>query len=313
MSFRMPSGATASQTTKRREPRPRRAAIACGEPSPRLKPDGLARRRPATATPSGVGAVASARTPRVARTRTRGAPCVDGTKTLRGFSRTMTLCEWPIHQSRGHPTRRHGDTESRHDVRIGSSSTNIFQFFSVSPPLCVRHSMFLPKPTTLRAEGVSLFVDRREADPLSCRAEGARSCRRGRENPKGGEDAEAMPGENEVFSPGGASVASAAPRAVSRRRRFVFARSAAPLHERFIFINTERPAAGRREMTGSLASRMPVGFVARSLAGVWGEAPVQDSQTAGRKKSSLNARSASLATLPLPREAALCLKTKTCQ
>ena len=95
--------------------------------------------------------------------------------------------------------------------------------------------------------------------------------------------------------------------------RFVFARSAAPLHERFIFTNTERPAAGRREMTGSLASRMPVGFVARSPAGVWGEAPVQDSQTAGRKKSSLNARSASPATLPLPREAALCLKTKTCQ
>ncbi len=71
-------------------------------------------------------------------------------------------------------------------------------------------------------------------------------------------------------------------------------------------VNTERPAAGRRETTGSFASRNPVGFVARSPAGVWGEAPVQDSQTAGRKKSSLNARSASPATLPLPREAALC-------
>ena len=230
MSHRILSWAAAPQTTKRREPRLRLTAVDCGEPSPRIKPDGLMRRRPAAATPSGLGAVASARTPRVARTRTRGEPHVDGTKTLRGFSRTMTLCEWSIHQSRGSLTRRHGDTEFLHDVRIGSSSTNIFQFFSVSPSLRVRHSMFLPKPTTLREEGVSLFVDRREADPLSCRTAGARSCRRGRENPKG-EDAEAMPGENEVFSPGGASVASAAPRAVSRRRRFVFARRAAPLHD----------------------------------------------------------------------------------
>ena len=233
MAMAMLSWAAAPQTTKRREPRPRLTAVGCGEPSPRLKPDGLMRRRPAAATPSGLGAVASARKPRVARTRTRGEPHVDGTKTLRGFSRTMTLCEWSIHQSRGSLTRRHGDTEFLHDVRKGSCrmSDSSFLRASVTPCETFPVSSVIRMPTKRRATGVSLFVDRREADPLSCRTAGARSCRRGRENPKG-EDAEAMPGENEVFSPGGASVASAAPRAVSRRRRFVFARSAAPLRVR---------------------------------------------------------------------------------
>ena len=189
MSFRISSWAAAPLNTKRREPRPRLTAIDCGEPSPRLKPDGLMRRRPATATPSGLGAVASARKPRVARTRTRGESYVDGTKVLRASSRSLdsVLSQWFAQSRRGSSrrsvalretidmgsrlsgeglARRHGDTEFRHDVRIGSSSTNIFQFFSVSPPLRVRHSMFLPKPTTLREEGVSLFVDRRDADPL---------------------------------------------------------------------------------------------------------------------------------------------------
>ena len=71
---------SATLNTKRREPRPRRAAIACGEPSPRLKPDGLARRRPVAATPSGLGAVASARKPRVARTRNPNKPFVETRK-----------------------------------------------------------------------------------------------------------------------------------------------------------------------------------------------------------------------------------------
>ena len=76
----IPSWATASQTTKRREPRPRRAATVRGGPSPRLKPDGLARRRPVAATPSGLGAVASARKPRVARTRNPNKPFVETRK-----------------------------------------------------------------------------------------------------------------------------------------------------------------------------------------------------------------------------------------
>ena len=244
MSFRMPSWAAAPQTTKRREPRPRRAAIACGGPSPRLKPDGLMRRRPDTATPSGVGAVASARTPRVARTRTRGESYVDGTKTLRGFSRSLdsVLSQGFAQSRRGSSrrsvalretiergsrlsgeslARRHGDTEFMRGVRFGTGRTDDSSFLRASVTPC----------ETL------------------------------------------------------------------------------PLREGFI--NTERPAAGRREMTGSLASRMPVGFVAHSLAGVWGEAPVQDGQTAGRKKSSLNARSASPATLTLPRASGSVFKTKS--
>ena len=109
---------------------------------------------------------------------------------------------------------------------------------SVTPCETSPVSSLLRMSTKRRAAGVSLFVDRREAGPLSCRTAGARSCRRGRENPKGGEDAEAMPGENEVFSPGGASVASTAPCAVSRRRRFVFARSAETLHDVSATLNT---------------------------------------------------------------------------
>ena len=224
---------SATLNTKRREPRPRLTAIACGEPSPRLKPDGLMRRRPAAATPSGLGAVASARTPRVARTRTRGEPHVDGTKTLRGFSRTMTLCEWSIHQSRGSLTRRHGDTEFLHDVRKGSCRMSDSSFLrgSVTPCETSPVSSLLRMSTKRRAAGVSLFVDRREADPLSCRTAGARSCRRGRENPKG-EDARAAAGDAAGIGPGGVRVSSAAQRAVSRRRRFVFARSAETLRAR---------------------------------------------------------------------------------
>ena len=255
MSFRISSWAAAPLNTKRREPRPRLTAIDCGEPSPRLKPDGLMRRRPAAATPSGLGAVASARKPRVARTRTRGEPHVDGTKTLRGFSRSLdSVLSQGFAQGRGGSsrrsvaqhetidmgsrlsgeglTRRRGDTEFLRGVRLRTDRTVDFSFLRASVTPCETSpvSSLLRMSTKRRAAGVSLFVDRREADPLSCRTAGARSCRRGRENPKG-EDAEAMPGENEVFSPGGASVASAAQRAVSRRRRFVFARSAAPLHD----------------------------------------------------------------------------------
>ena len=71
--------------------------------------------------------------------------------------------------------------------------------------------------------GRSPFVNRREAGPLSCRAAGARSCRRGRENPKG-EDARAAAGEAAGIGPGGVRVASIARRAISRPWRFVFAR-----------------------------------------------------------------------------------------
>ena len=73
--------------------------------------------------------------------------------------------------------------------------------------------------------GRSPFVNRREAGPLSCRAAGARSCRRGRENPKG-EDARAAAGDAAGIGPDGACAPSIARRAISRPGRFVFARSA---------------------------------------------------------------------------------------
>ena len=106
----IPSGATASLTTKRREPRSRLTAIDCGEPSPRLKPDGLRRRRPATVNPSGRNAVASARTPRVARTRKLGEPFVDGTKTLRVSSRSLDSVS-----SQGFAQRRRGSSRRSAD------------------------------------------------------------------------------------------------------------------------------------------------------------------------------------------------------
>ena len=78
--------AAAPQNTKRREPRPRLTATGRGEPPPRLKPGGLTRRRPAATAPSGWDAVASARKPRIARTRKRGKPFVEARK---GFATAL--------------------------------------------------------------------------------------------------------------------------------------------------------------------------------------------------------------------------------
>ena len=124
-------------------------------------------------------------------------------------------------------------------------------------------------------------------------------------------------------------------RAVSRTRRFVVARSAEALCEKFI--NTERPTAGRQEVSGSLASRLPVALVAPSdcLGFTQSAQRGRDAKSAktpkascraslcdlcvrtfaafalkenaGRKECSHGTRSHSPATLPLPREAALCL------
>ena len=205
MSLRISGWATASRNTKRREPRPRLTAIGRGEPSPRLKPDGLSRLRPATANPSGRGASAPARTPRVARTRKRGEPCVDCTERLRDSARIPgSLMSQGLTQSRRGSTCDSADT-----AREVSLVSGVAHMSAKS-----------------RDGGVSLFVFRRAGEPLSCRTEGARSCRRGRENPKG-EDARAA-GDAAGIRPDGVRVASTAPRAVSRRRRFVVARSAEP-------------------------------------------------------------------------------------
>ena len=167
-------------TTKRREPRPRLTATGCGEPSPRLKPDGLMRRRPAAATPSGLGAVASARTPRVARTRTRGESFVDGTKTLRGFSRSLdSVLSQGFAQGRGGSsrrsvvqhetidmgsrlsgeglTRRRGDTEFLRGVRLRTDRTVDFSFLRASVTPCETSpvSNVLHMLTRHRAGGVS--------------------------------------------------------------------------------------------------------------------------------------------------------------
>ncbi len=83
--------AATPQNTKRREPRPRLTATDRGEPSPRPKPDGLTRRRPATVSPSGRDAIASARKPRVARTRKRGKPRVEARK---GFAASLEALTW---------------------------------------------------------------------------------------------------------------------------------------------------------------------------------------------------------------------------
>ncbi len=206
MSLRISGWATASRNTKRREPRPRLTAIGRGEPSPRLKPDGLSRLRPATANPSGRGASASARTPRVARTRKRGEPCVDCTKRLRDSTRIPGS------------VRSQGLTQSRRERR-GSMCGSADTAREVSLVSGVAHMS-----AKRRGGRESLFVFRRAGEPLSCRTEGARSCRRGRENPKG--EAARAAGDAAGIRPDGVRVASTAPRAVSRRRRFVVARSA---------------------------------------------------------------------------------------
>ena len=80
-------------------------------------------------------------------------------------------------------------------------------------------------PRSLEKKSESLFVHRRTYEPFSCRTFGARSCRRGRENPKG-RDARAAAGDAAGIVPGGACAPSIARRAISRPWRFVFARSA---------------------------------------------------------------------------------------
>ena len=148
----IPSGATASLTTKRREPRPRLTAIDCGEPSPCLKPDGLMRRRPAAATPSGMGAVASARKPRVARTRKRFAPSLEASircrhkgsraEVRRVALRTLRLCVRPFvleSVCQNQKKVSHGATEARSSCTMSGSEVRRPTSSNFSP--CLRHSV----------------------------------------------------------------------------------------------------------------------------------------------------------------------------
>ncbi len=120
-------------------------------------------------------------------------------------------------------TRSHGGTEFPRDIGIEVALIDFPHSFSVPPSLRVRH------PVSKR--GTCMSMDGREK----------------------GESLFVNRRTGERFSC----------RTVGARSwRFVVARSAEPLREKFI--NTERPVAGRLEVTGRFASRMPVGFVAPS-------------------------------------------------
>ena len=171
------------------------------------------------------------------------------TKKLRDFSRTVSLhkrlvCLSIMSLPRGcRLTRSHGVTEFLHETKsegLSDNSTQSFSkyhpyrdglrgsFLSVPPSLRVRH--FLSRreayvSTKRRGRGECLFVNRRTGEPFSCRTAGARSCRHHRENPKG-EDSRVATGDATGIRPDDVRVASIAQCAISRRWRFVVARSA---------------------------------------------------------------------------------------
>ena len=86
--------------------------------------------------------------------------------------------------------------------------------------------MLLQRPTMFREGRESLFVFRRTSEAFSCRTLGARSCRHGRETPKG-EDARAVADDAVGIETDDVRVASIAPRAISRLCRFVVCGAAA--------------------------------------------------------------------------------------
>ena len=156
------------------------------------------------------------------------------TKRLRVFSRPVSLRKRTTGSMVESPhrfcrlTRSHGGTESLLDIMCGDVLTASLRFLSVAPCLRVRHPMSTKEThvfTKHRGGGVSLFVSRRTGVVLSCRTAGARSCRHSRENPKG-VGARAAVGDAAGIRPDDVRVASIARRAISRRCRFVFARSA---------------------------------------------------------------------------------------
>ena len=247
--------------------RPRRSAE-CGRRSViGTEACGFVRRRLAVRTPSGCAAPTGTNAARGADTNTRTV-LRRSTKWLRAFSRSLdsvlsqefaqrrrarrgssyspTLHEaadMEIRLSVESLTRSHGGPEFLHDVRIGVSTADCHQSFSVAPCLRVRHHLSR-KGTHVsmkcRCGGESLFVNRRVGERFLCRTFGARSCRHRRANPKG-EGSRAAAGDAVGIRPDGVCVASIARRAISRRWRFVFARSAEP-RERVL---TQRTRRGR--------------------------------------------------------------------
>ncbi len=145
----------------------------------------------------------------------------------RSAVRTSSSCAAPT----GTKAARGADTKTwtalRRDTKRLRDSTrtipNIFQSFSVPPSLRVRHSMLLQRPTMFREGRESLFVFRRTSEAFSCRTLGARSCRHGRETPKG-EDARAVADDAVGIETDDVRVASIAQRAILRLCRFVVAR-----------------------------------------------------------------------------------------
>ncbi len=281
----------------------RRRSAACGRRSVvGTEACGFVRRRLAVRIPSGCVAPTSTNAARRADTKTEQALRRD-TKRFRAFSRSLdsALPQGFAQRRRvrrafwgSKRTRSHGGTEFLHDVRIGVSTADLHQPFSVAPCLRVRYPVSMETRMSMngREKSESLFVNRLVSEPFSCRTLGARSW------------------------------------------RFVFARSAKPLREKFI--NTERPAAGRLEATGkfrfahSCRLRRPFrafGLTQRARRG--SDAKVRKAlclvavnslcdlcvktfaffalkRSFGCKKRSHRTRSTSLATLFLPRAAALC-------
>ena len=159
---------------------------------------GFVCRRSAVRTPSGCAAPTDTNAARGADTK-GDRVLRRSTKRLRDFSRMLSLRKrsvfavvgtQPNHRS---CTRSHGGTEF----------------------LDMKH----------RGSGESLFVNRWTGERLSCRTEGAHSCRRCRENPKG-EAARVAADDAAGIWPEGVRVASIAQCAISRQGRFVVARSA---------------------------------------------------------------------------------------
>ena len=211
---------------------------------------GFVRRRFAVRTSSSCAVPTGTNAARRADTKTEQA-LRRGTKRLRDSSRTVSLPKRSVRSTVESFTRSHGGTEVH--VMLGSRlidrPTSPILRGSVTPcetfthaeaqsplsrlaNLCVlcgsawkHRSDLCKRPTPLRDRGVSLFVLRRTGGWCSCRTVGARSCRHHRENPKG-EGSRAATGDATGIRPDDVRVASIAQCAISRRWRFVVARSA---------------------------------------------------------------------------------------
>ncbi len=167
--------------------RPRRSAE-CGRRSViGTEACGFVRRRLAVRTPSGCAAPTGTNAAHGADTKAAQALRRD-TKRLRAFSRSLdsALTQGFAQRHRvfrafwgSKRTRSHGGTEFLHDVRIGVSTADLHQPFSVAPCLRVRYPVSMETRMSMngREKSESLFVIRRAGERFSCRTHGARSWR----------------------------------------------------------------------------------------------------------------------------------------